>query len=134
MEEPDQEISVRRWRARSIAIGMALACGLIFIGVRGWIRSFGGDILVVIFLVACLASIPVGRPRSRLIGVGAFAVSVECFQGLGWVTRDAHWLAHLILGSTFDPVDLVAYGIGLAMAAACEHWWAQETSSTTPST
>lgn len=80
--------------------------------------------LIVILMVSCLAAIDLGTPRRRLLGVGCFAVGTECFQGLGLVGPDAHWLLHLTVGSTFDPLDLLAYALGLVLAAGLERAWA----------
>ncbi len=97
---------------------------LIFLFASGWVRNIGGDLLVVVFLVASLASVPVLRPWTRLLAVAVLSVGVEAFQGLGLVDPSSPWLAHLVLGSTFDPVDLAAYAAGLLPAAAAERWWA----------
>ncbi len=106
-----------------VGAGLLLAGLALFRWGTGLVRGFGGDVLVVVVMVAGLASIGLGRPRSRLIGVGAFAVGTELFQGLGLVGPESHWLLHLTLGSTFDPWDLVAYGLGLAVAAGLERAW-----------
>jgi len=105
-----------------------VACAGIFLFASGWVRNIGGDVLVVVLLVAGLASIPVGRPWMRLCAVGLFSVGAEAFQSLGLVTPATHWIAHATIGSTYDPVDLVAYAGGLVMAAAAERWWAPWTS------
>lgn len=110
-------------RPRVVAcVGLLLGL-VIFAWASGPVRNIGGDVLVVLVLVAMLASIPIGRPSTRLIGVGLFSIGVEAFQGLGLVTASSHWLLHLTIGSTFDPVDLVAYAVGLTVAALAEHWW-----------
>lgn len=79
--------------------------------------------LVVVFLVAALAAARWSTARRRLLGVGALAIGTEAFQALGLVPADAPLLVHLTLGSTFDPVDLVAYAVGLAVAAGLERAW-----------
>lgn len=106
----------------TVALTLAGAVGvLLYRGPgRSIIRGMGGDLLVVIFLVACLASIPVGRWWQRVAGVAVFAVGVESLQLLELVGPDSPFLAHLILGSTFDPLDLVVYGVGLGIAAVVE--------------
>jgi hypothetical protein len=105
-----------RPRAAALAALCLLAGGALFAWAKGPLRGFGGDVLVVVFLVACVAAVGLGTPRSRALGVLAFAVSVECVQGLGLVDRGSHWLWHLTLGSTFDPWDLLAYAIGAGLA------------------
>ena len=78
--------------------------------------------MVVVFLVSALASVRIGHTRSRLLGVGAFAVAVELAQGLDLVGPDAHWLLHLTVGSTTDPLDLLAYTLGLLVSWPLERW------------
>jgi hypothetical protein len=114
------------WGARAtVVVTLAMAVGVLLYRGPGqpWIRGMGGDLLVVIFLVACVASVPVGTPRSRVIGVAIFAFVVECSQSLDLVGPDSPFIAHLILGSTFDPVDLVVYAVGLVIAAGLEAVW-----------
>ena len=113
--------------ASTLTAGLAL-----FRWGHGPLRGFGGDALVVVLLVAALAAGRVGSPRSRLLGVGALAVGAELFQGLGWVGADSHWLLHLTVGSTFDPLDLLAYAAGLVAAAALERWWALQVQARHP--
>lgn len=108
-------------RAGAVAI-VTLAAGLaLFAWARGPLRGIVGDVLVVVFLVAGLATVQLGRPASRLVGVACLSVGLELLQGLHLVGPGSPWLLHLILGSTFDPLDLAAYGVGLAVAAVLEH-------------
>ncbi|MEQ1508152.1 MAG: DUF2809 domain-containing protein [Myxococcota bacterium] len=108
----------------AVVAGGTLAAGLgLFWAAHGPIRGFGGDVLVVVFLDAALATVSLGTPLARLGAVGLLSVGLESLQGLHLVGPDAHWLVHLILGSTFDPLDLAAYAIGLGIAAALEQRW-----------
>jgi hypothetical protein len=109
---------------RAAVAGVSLALGLLlFVAVRGPVRGFAGDILVVVFLVAALATVRLGSPTWRLVGVGTLAMGLELLQSLHLVGPGSPWLAHLLLGSTFDPWDVVAYGLGLGVAWALERWW-----------
>lgn len=110
-------------RAGAVALASFLACLAIFLWATGPVRTHGGDILVVVLLVAALAGLGVGRPATRLGGVGLLSMGVEAAQGLKLVGRDAHPLLHATLGSTFDPVDLGMYALGLALAALLERAW-----------
>ncbi len=115
-----------RWPAVVPAVTsvVVLAGGLaLFKWGHGTLRGFGGDVLIVVLMVAGLAALRLGTARQRLVGVGIFAVGTELFQGLGLVGKDSHWLLHLTLGSTFDPWDLVAYALGLGVAAVLERAW-----------
>jgi hypothetical protein len=111
-------------RARWTAAVGALVLVLIFVFGSGVLRTAVGDTLVVVVLVAALASIPLGAARQRLAAIAVVSVGAEALQALSLVGPDAHWFWHLTVGSTFDPADLVAYAVGLAVAAALERWWA----------
>ncbi|MEN0063081.1 MAG: DUF2809 domain-containing protein [Myxococcota bacterium] len=89
-----------------------------------WIRGSVGDIAVVVLLVAGLAAFNLGTPRQRVLGVGVLALGVELLQGLQLVGPDAPLIVHLIFGSTFDPIDLAMYGVGLGLAVLAERSWA----------
>ncbi|MCB9778560.1 MAG: DUF2809 domain-containing protein [Alphaproteobacteria bacterium] len=104
------------------ALSLLGGLGLFRFG-TGFVRGFGGDVLIVVLLVSLLATPRVGTARLRLLAVGLFAVGTECFQALHLVGPDSHWLLHLTIGSTFDPLDLLAYGVGLVVAAGLERAW-----------
>ena len=107
-----------------LAAVLLFASGLLlFRFATGHLRGFGGDVLIVVGLVSVLATLRIGAPRWRVLGVLAFAVVTECVQGLGLVDRDSHWLLHLTIGSTFDPLDLLAYGAGGVVAVLAERLW-----------
>lgn len=104
---------------------ISLTAGLLlFAFAHGPLRGFVGDVLVVVFLDAALATIGLGRARSRLAFVAALSVGLEGLQALHLVDKEAPALLHLLLGSTFDPWDLLAYALGLLPAFALERRWA----------
>lgn len=112
-----------RWK-RALVAAISLALGLLlFVAVRGPVRGFAGDVLIIVFLVASLATLQLGTPARRLAAVGGLAVGLELLQGLKLVGPGSPWIAHLVLGSTFDPMDLLAYGLGLCVAWGLERWW-----------
>ncbi len=95
----------------------------IFLLARGALRGFVGDAVVVVFLDAALAVVGVGplaSPRVRIVLVAASSMGVEALQTLRLVGPGSHWLLHAVLGSTFDPLDLIAYGLGTVAAALLE--------------
>lgn len=109
-----------RWRAAAwMAAGLA-AGGYLFVAVRGPVRGWFGDVLVVVVLVAALVVVGVPRASWRLGAVALLALGTEAFQATGLVPRDAHWFVHLTLGSTFDVLDFAAYAVGLLAAAGLE--------------
>ncbi|WP_046529913.1 DUF2809 domain-containing protein [Cellulomonas sp. FA1] len=106
--------------ALGLAAGSAAAVLVLFWCATGTLRSFVGDVVVIVLLVSALAAVRIGSATGRLVGVGLFAFGVEAWQGLGWVSADAHPLLQLTVGSTADPLDLVAYALGLGVAALAE--------------
>jgi hypothetical protein len=106
--------------ALGAAAGSAAVVLVLFWCATGALRSFVGDVVVVVLLVSALAAVRIGSATGRLVGVGLFAFGVEAWQGLGWVSADAHSLLQLTVGSTADPLDLVAYALGLGVAALAE--------------
>lgn len=94
-----------------------------------FIRPFVGDLLVVVLIYCLLRTLLVIPCYPLAIGVLVFAISVETGQyfhlaellGVGHIR-----LARIIIGSTFDPKDLLAYLLGtmliMASHAAREQW------------
>ncbi|MBL8616067.1 MAG: DUF2809 domain-containing protein [Deltaproteobacteria bacterium] len=113
---------MRRWRA--VGAAACLGAGLFVLVYRGpgWrpLRHFGGDLVVAPFLYFCLLVVT-GLPRGRAaVGVWAFAVAVEALQALRLTSpTDPTWV-QLTVGSTFDPVDLLAYTLGMILAYAAD--------------
>lgn len=110
-------------RALAVAAGSLAAIGALFVWAHGPLRSFVGDVVIVVFLVAALATPNVGSARGRLVAIGLVSVGAELVQSLHLVGPGSHWLLHLTIGSTADPLDLVAYAIGLGVAAGAERWY-----------
>ena len=94
-----------------------------------FIRPFVGDLLVVVLIYCLLRTLLVIPCYPLAIGLLVFAISVETGQyfhlaellGVGHIR-----LARIIIGSTFDPKDLLAYLLGtmliMASHAAREQW------------
>jgi hypothetical protein len=116
---PEERREPRLIPAAVAAVTLAAGLGL-FVWVRGPVRGLGGDVLIVVFLDALLATARLGDARMRVAGVFALGVFAEAFQATGLVPKDAHWLLHLTLGSTADPLDLLAYAVGAALAWVAE--------------
>ncbi|MDO6527798.1 DUF2809 domain-containing protein [Motilimonas sp. 1_MG-2023] len=88
-----------------------------------FIRPFLGDVLVVIWLylllVACLSC----SKKSIAIFVLAFACSLEAlqyFQFINLLGLQDHQAARIIIGATFDWLDLVAYALGIGFIGVFE--------------
>ncbi|TRZ43578.1 DUF2809 domain-containing protein [Robertkochia solimangrovi] len=82
---------------------------------HGFIRGFAGDVLVILMLYYGIKCI-LPRPSSEQIlkFVLLFACIVELLQ-LFEITRYLHMenrLLRTLLGTTFDPLDIIAYVTG----------------------
>lgn len=96
----------------------AVALGLLVLVYRGpgraFVRGHVGDVAATM-LVYALASLV--QPRAsigmRALVSLAIATAIEVVQ-VWFHARST--VGHLVLGSTFDPIDLVAYAAGIGIA------------------
>lgn len=107
-----------RWNAHYFLAGILLTLIEVFIAVYvhdNFIRPFFGDVLVVFVLYCFLRSIS-DTPWAIWI-VFVFASLVECSQALPLVdVLGIHnRILRILLGTTFDWMDLAAYGIASIM-------------------
>lgn len=83
-----------------------------------FLRHFLSDVIIVIFMYSFIKVIfPYFHSIKTAIGVFVFSITVEFLQYLkinSYLRLNPKDLwVRLTLGSTFDPMDLVAYTIGL---------------------
>jgi hypothetical protein len=105
------------------AVGL-IVCGLIVSRVGdGAASSFAGDSLYAALLYVVVA-IVVPRMRWRAVALAAFAIcaAVEFFQltGIPADMSTQYPGASLVLGTTFQWSDLLAYALGAATAGAVD--------------
>ncbi len=101
--------------AAALAIGVAV---LLYRGPgRGVIRGHVGDVAATMLVYAVLGMIWRARPMARAAAALGIAALIECGQTL-W--RGQGLAGELLVGSTFDGWDFVAYAIGVAIAVAWE--------------
>ena len=99
----------------------ALLCGIsvaFLINQRSFLRGFAGDILIVIFIYSSVKIILKDQSPFRIAaGVLSFALFVEFIQytGLPKYFNPRSIVTILTLGSTYDPLDIAAYAIGVAV-------------------
>ncbi|MET8542999.1 DUF2809 domain-containing protein [Kitasatospora sp. NPDC004799] len=111
----------RRTRlAAAAAVVLTVPAGL---GVRavvgGDVAKYAGDALYTVLLYALLVlAAPRVRPGRAAVLAAALSWAVELFQLTGlpdaWARHST--LARLVLGSTFNPPDLLWYLVGAACA------------------
>ncbi|UKN03131.1 DUF2809 domain-containing protein [Paracrocinitomix mangrovi] len=88
-----------------------------------FVRPFLGDVLVVILLYAFLKTFLKVPPAQTAIAVLVFAVSVEIMQYFSLADRlglSGNKFAAVIIGSTFDWLDLLAYVISFKIILYAE--------------
>ena len=82
----------------------------------GFIRHTFGDYLVVILMYCAIRSVIVAKPIYIALSVLVFAFGVELlqlFNLLDYLNLRDNELAVIVLGSTFEVSDLVAYSLGI---------------------
>ncbi|MBO1740813.1 DUF2809 domain-containing protein [Leifsonia sp. TF02-11] len=115
----------RRRRAILLVAAVAtIATGLAVHGLAGgWAGGFVADALYAVLMVVLVAIV---APRAPSVAVGAIGlavcVAVELFQLTGVPARLSATVpgAELVLGSTFQATDLLAYAVGAAVATLAD--------------
>ncbi|MER5353531.1 DUF2809 domain-containing protein [Kitasatospora sp. NPDC002551] len=113
-------------RAAAVAVaGLTVAAGL---GVRavagGDAAKYAGDALYTVLLYTLVVLLaPRLRPWPAAAWAAGLSWAVELFQLTGVPDGLARrsTLARLVLGSTFNPPDLLWYLVGAALAALAHH-------------
>ena len=97
-------------------LGLFVVLVLIALYVRdGFVRPFLGDLLVVVLMFTAVRSVLRVNQRGLVLAILAFAFLLEVGQAFRLVERlglAEHRLAQVVLGSTFDWLDLLAYTLG----------------------
>ncbi|PZO41866.1 MAG: DUF2809 domain-containing protein [Pseudanabaena frigida] len=88
-----------------------------------FIRAFVGDVLVVILIYCFIRSFWKSNETVVALSVFAFACAIEGLQYLNLIDRlglGQYKLLVIILGSTFDWTDIIAYALGTAIVLVWE--------------
>ena len=99
----------------------ALICGIsvaFFINQHSFIRGSAGDILIVIFIYSSVKVILKDQSPFKIAsGVLSFAIFIEFIQytGIPKHFNPDSLITILTLGSTYDPLDIAAYGAGIVV-------------------
>lgn len=120
----------RHWKTYLFGFSMLLLleiCIAVFVN-DTIIRPFVGDMLVVLLVYCFVMTLLVSTaktPNRSLVAFGVliFAFCVEGLQAtdtLEWLGFSDHRWAAIVLGSTFDWWDLVAYSVGTLLILILE--------------
>jgi hypothetical protein len=121
-------IRAMRWRFDPLSLVWAVALFIVLallatVGARwGWLRSFFGDVLAVVWVYFVFKTFIAARvlPLAlAALGVG-YAVELGQFLASAWHLHIPSRALRIVLGSTADWWDVVAYTIGFAAVLALE--------------
>ncbi|WP_354354676.1 DUF2809 domain-containing protein [Variovorax boronicumulans] len=121
-------IRAMRWRLDPLSLAWAVALFLVLlllatVGARwGWVRSFLGDVLAVMWVYVVFKTFVAARmlPLAlAALGVG-YVVELGQFLASAWHLHIPNRALRIVLGSTADWWDVVAYTIGFAAVLAIE--------------
>ena len=98
-----------------ILLGIEILIGLF---ATGWVRSYLGDVLVVILLYTIIRTISPDKPSKWFVlptAILIFAFIVEFLQLWGFCDRFniTNKLLRIIIGTGFSVIDLVSYVVGI---------------------
>ena len=101
--------------ASLILLGIEILIGLY---AHGWVRSYLGDVLVVILLYTLYRTISPGRPAKWFVlptVILIFSFAVEFLQLWGFCDRFGitNKLLRIIIGTGFSYIDLISYAVGI---------------------
>ncbi len=85
-----------------------------------FVRNSVGDVLAVVFLYFLLGIIRPDSVLLRAIATGTVAFAIEGAQWAEITSQDAPAFVKLMVGSHFDPWDLLAYTAGLVLAVVAD--------------
>ncbi len=115
-----------------LAIGLFLIELYIATFEHGWIRSYFGDVLVVILIYCTIKAFFNSPVFPTAIGVLIFSFLIEFaqyFKIVSLLGLQQNKIARIVIGTTYHWLDLVSYTIGIILIIAIE-WWRKRRPST----
>ena len=121
-------MAAMRWRFDPVSLAWAVALFVLLVllatvGARwGWVRSFFGDVLAVAWVYAVFKTVIAARVlllASAALGVGLL-VELGQFLASTFQLHIPNRALRIVLGSTPDWLDVVAYLIGFVLACTIE--------------
>jgi hypothetical protein len=121
-------IRAMRWRFDPLSLVWAVALFVLLVllatvGARwGWLRSFFGDVLAVVWVYFVFKTAIGARVMPLALAALGVGCAVEFGQYLSsaWHLRIPNRALRIVLGSTADWWDVLAYTIGFAAVLALE--------------
>jgi len=121
-------IRAMRWRLAPLSLAGALALFVLLallatVGARwGWVRSFLGDVLAVVWVYLVFKAFVEARVLPLALAAFGVGLLVELGQYLAatWQLHISNRALRIVLGSTADWWDVLAYAIGFAAVLAGE--------------
>ena len=111
-------MSSRMWYGLFALIWLSIGI-LIWLYGHGWVRNYGGDVLVVGFMLWCVLVVsPTLDIRIAAILVFFIAIVIELSQFYELTVMRSmlgEKLSSLILGHSFDWLDILSYLVGLGL-------------------
>lgn len=92
------------------------------------VRPYIGDVLVVILIYCFVKSFLNLKILTTALLVLLFAFSIETLQYFNLVEKldlEHNKIARIVIGSSFEWVDFVAYTLGILVILAIEKWFAK---------
>ena len=121
-------IRAMRWRFDPLSLAWAVALFVVLallatVGARwGWLRSFFGDVLAVVWVYFVFKTVIAARVLPLAMAALGVRLAVELGQFLAatWHLHIPNRALRIVLGSTADWWDVLAYTIGFAAVLALE--------------
>lgn len=99
----------------SLTVVLLLVEVLIAKYVQGWVRSYFGDVLVVMLIYAAIMTVMNLHRYWVILATLLFAFTIETLQYFKlaeWLGFEKGSLGYIILGNTFSVEDLLCYALG----------------------
>ena len=115
-----------RFNSRALAASLLLFDLLVLLatfGARtGWLRSFFGDVLAVIWLYYLFKTMLAARPLPLAFAAFGVGCALELTQYLArlWHLQIGNRILRIVVGSTPDLMDVLAYAIGFVTVLSIE--------------
>lgn len=116
-------MSSRTRLALIVVVGFGLCLVALVYRGPGWqpLRHTGGDVFAAALLYGLIGlAYPRWPRRGRATLAAAIAAAIEITQAFELLSPDAPRWLHVVLGATYDPLDLLAYAVGIGLAVALD--------------